>query len=131
MQSNPTYQDIVAEVRDFFVDRLRRLAEAGVRAEQVLLVPGFGFGKTADHNLELLARVAEFRSLARPLLLGISRKSFISRVLGGADESQRLAGGLAGSVWAAAQGVQVFRTHDVAATTQALRMLEAIRSHPQ
>ena len=127
MQQAPGYSDVVAEVRAFFADRLVAARAAGITAEQVVLDPGIGFGKTVGDNLGLIARLAEFKSLGRPLLLGVSRKSFLGKVLG-AEARARLPGGLACSVWAAREGVQIFRTHDVAATVQALRMLEAITS---
>lgn len=127
MQQAPSYTDVVEEVRAFFADRLGALKAAGVAAEQVVLDPGIGFGKTVGDNLDLIARLTEFKSLGRPLLLGVSRKSFLGKVLG-AEAHARLPAGLACSVWAAREGVRIFRTHDVAATVQALRMLEAITS---
>ena len=123
MQTNPVYTDVVREVKEFFERRLSRLQELGVHSEQVALDVGIGFGKTMEHNLQLLGGLRHFKTLNRPLLLGMSRKSFISRVTGGTD---RLAGGLAGTVLAAADGVQMFRTHDVATTVQALKMTGAI-----
>ncbi len=125
MQLAPRYHEVVGEVRRFFSERLDRLKEAGVTGDQVVLDPGIGFGKTLEHNLDLLARLAEFKGLARPLLLGVSRKSFIGKLLG-LEADQREAAGLACSVWAAAEGVQIFRTHDVAATVQGLRMFETL-----
>lgn len=125
MQRSPHYEDVVREVRAFFTGCLSQLGAAGVTPDQVVLDPGLGFGKTPEHNLDLLARVAELGSLGRPLLLGISRKSFLGRLLG-TEVAQRLPAGLAGTVWAAREGVQMFRTHDVAATVQALRMTEVI-----
>jgi dihydropteroate synthase len=124
MQLNPVYQDVVREVKEFFGERLGRLKAAGVALEQVMLDVGIGFGKTAEHNLQLLAALQSFTSLERPMLLGISRKSFIGKIAGGGNE--RLPGALACTVLAAAAGVQMFRAHDVAATVQALRMTEAI-----
>jgi len=125
MQQNPVYGDVVREVRDFFCDRLTRLKQAGVAPEQVLLDPGIGFGKTVEHNLQLLAGLRSFTSLGRPLLLGVSRKSFIAKVSGG-PEDERRSGALACMVLAAKAGVQLFRTHDVAETVRALRMAEAV-----
>lgn len=125
MQAWPDYRDVVDEVVGFLEDRLARVEESGVTPDQVVLDPGIGFGKSLDHNLSLLAHIDRFQSLARPLLLGVSRKSFLGRVLGVA-ETERLPGALACSVWAAARGVQLFRTHDVAPTVQALRTLEAV-----
>ncbi|HEX4646629.1 MAG TPA: dihydropteroate synthase [Verrucomicrobiae bacterium] len=121
MQSNPVYENVVGEVGEFFRERLGRLNALGVAADQVVLDPGIGFGKTREHNLQLLAGLSRFTKLERPLLLGISRKSF----LGGAAE-ERLPAALACAALAAEAGAQIFRTHDVAATKQALRMAEAI-----
>jgi dihydropteroate synthase len=124
MQANPTYTDVVREVGEFFADRLERLRQSGVADEQVALDVGIGFGKTVAHNLQLLAGLEHFTYLNRPMMLGVSRKSFISRVTG--TETDRLPGALAATAWAAAAGVKLFRTHDVAATARALRMIEAI-----
>lgn len=125
MQVRPEYRDVVDEVAGFLGNRLERVQECGVTPDQVVLDPGIGFGKSLDHNLSLLAHIDRLRSLARPVLLGVSRKSFLGRVLGVA-ETERLPGALACSVWAAARGVQLFRTHDVAPTVRALRTLEAV-----
>jgi dihydropteroate synthase len=125
MQVAPQYGDVVGEVKAFFATCLRQLAAAGVAPERVVLDPGIGFGKTLEHNLDLLARLAEFRTLDRPLLVGVSRKSFLGKLLG-ADVAHRLPGSLACTAWAAGQGVRLFRTHDVAATVQTLRMTGAI-----
>ena len=125
MQAAPQYEDVVSEVRSFFEDRLNRLAQAGVRAEQVALDVGIGFGKTLEHNLALLGALSSFQTLGRPLLLGVSRKSFIGQLTGAAT-ADRLAGSLAATVLAAADGVQLVRTHDVATTRQALQVAAAI-----
>ena len=107
---------------------LRVLARAGVRAEQVVLDVGIGFGKTPEHNLQLLAQLDSFRKWERPLLLGASRKSFIPRVTGDAPAADRLAGSLACACWGVGRGMDLVRTHDVAATRQAMRLTEAIRA---
>jgi len=125
MQEAPYYDDVVSEVRRFFDDRLNRLALAGVRAEQVVLDVGIGFGKTLEHNLELLGAISCFQSHGRPLLLGVSRKSLIGKLTGAATPD-RLAGSLAATVLALADGVQMVRTHDVAATRQALQVAERL-----
>jgi dihydropteroate synthase len=127
MQSNPVYEDVVKEVGDFFSERLVRLASAGVRQEQVILDVGIGFGKTPEHNLQLLAGQRRITNLGRPLMLGISRKSFISKLLGVSAE-ERLPAAVACTIMAFNSGVRMFRTHDVAATVQALRMAEAIEA---
>jgi dihydropteroate synthase len=125
MQVNPAYTDVVREVGEFFVERMRRLSDCGVRAEQVILDPGIGFGKTAEHNLQLLGAARSFARFQRPLLVGVSRKSFIGRVVG-AEPVARLPGALACACLAVAAGVQIVRAHDVAETVQAIRMTEAI-----
>jgi dihydropteroate synthase len=126
MQSAPTYQNVVAEVGAFFEDRLSRLEQSGVGREQVVLDVGLGFGKTVEHNLQLLAHLGSFTRWNRPLLLGASRKSFVAQVTGEAGVTDRLPGSLACACWGVQQGVSIVRTHDVAATRQALRVSEAI-----
>ena len=125
MQQAPRYTDVVAEVHEFFNERLNCLAAAGVRSEQVALDVGIGFGKSLEHNLSLLGALSSFQKLERPLLLGVSRKSFIGR-LTGAGAGDRLAGWIAATVLAVRDRVQMIRTHDVAATRQAVRVAEAI-----
>jgi len=127
MQVQPVSGDVVATVTDFFTDRLRRLADAGVAAEWVVLDPGIGFGKTAGQNLQLLAGLRGFTKFQRPLLLGVSRKSFIGKTVGAGLE-QRLPGSLACECWAVAHGAQIIRTHAVAETRQAIRMTEALQA---
>jgi dihydropteroate synthase len=128
MQSNPCYQDVVREVGAWFEDELGQLAAAGVRPAQVVLDPGFGFGKAVEHNLQLLANLSCFRSLQRPVLVGVSRKSFIGRLLG-AEVEARLPGSLAAAAWAVGAGAQLIRTHDVAATRQVVRLIEAVTAN--
>jgi dihydropteroate synthase len=125
MQKNPVYQDVVAEVEVFFQDNLDRLCSCGVAREQIILDPGIGFGKKIEHNLKLLGALGRFRHLDRPLLLGVSRKSFLGKVSGGQPE-HRLVAGLACASLAVASGVQLIRTHDVAETVQAIRTIESI-----
>ncbi|MBL9170983.1 MAG: dihydropteroate synthase [Verrucomicrobiales bacterium] len=128
MQGSPHYESVVNEVDQFFGERLDRLGACGLSRDQVILDPGIGFGKTVEHNLQLLVGVKRFAGWQRPLLLGVSRKSFIGKLTGAADPTHRLPGSLAGAVWGYLEGVQLFRVHDVAATRQALRMAEAIRA---
>jgi dihydropteroate synthase len=125
MQVNPVYTDVVREVGEFFSERIRRLSICGVGREQVILDPGIGFGKTVEHNLQLLGAARQLADLERPLLIGVSRKSFIGKLLA-ADLSARLPAALACVCLAVAAGVQMVRTHDVAETVQAIRMTEAI-----
>ncbi|MGB7749684.1 MAG: dihydropteroate synthase [Verrucomicrobiia bacterium] len=125
MQTNPVYMDVVREVGEFFDERLEKLNACGVAADQVVLDVGIGFGKTPGHNLQLLAALRSFTKWQRPLLLGVSRKSFIGKLLG-ADLAARLPASLACACLAVEDGVQIIRTHDVAETVQAVRMTEAV-----
>jgi dihydropteroate synthase len=127
MQQNPVYADVVREVGEFFAERLAKLSAAGVSFDQVVLDTGIGFGKTLEHNLQLLAGLKNFGRLQRPLLLGVSRKSFLGK-FSGAKLNERLPASLACATLARADGVQIIRTHDVAETVQAVRMAEAILS---
>ena len=125
MQTNPVYADVVREVGEFFGGRLEKLNASGVGSDRVVLDVGIGFGKTPGHNLQLLAGLRSFTKWQRPLLLGVSRKSFIGTLLG-ADVAERLPASLACACLAVAAGVQFIRTHDVAETVQAVRMTEAV-----
>ena len=121
MQQRPVYDDVVAEVADFLAGRLQVLHAAGVDDERIVLDPGIGFGKTVEHNLELLRRQPELLALGRPLLLGWSRKSTLGAVTGRAV-GERLAGSIAAALAAARQGAAILRVHDVAATVDALKV---------
>ena len=125
MQSHPTYGDVVREMEDFFEGRMVRLKAAGVSPEQVVFDVGIGFGKTMEHNLQLLAAARSFTRMGRPMLLGVSRKSFIGALLG-AGVTERLPASLACACLAIEAGVRIIRTHDVQETVQAVRMTEAI-----
>ncbi len=125
MQDDPRYEDVVDEVRAFLAGRVELAVAAGIAEERVWIDPGIGFGKTLEHNLELLRRLGELRELGRPLVVGTSRKSFIGRVDGSAVED-RIGGTIASSVLAAAEGADVLRVHDVAEMAQALRVAAAI-----
>jgi len=126
MQQNPVYGDVVAEVADFFSERLAKLNAFGIGAERVVLDIGIGFGKSLEHNLQLLGALNIFGKWDRPLLLGVSRKSFIGQVTAATDIADRLPGSLACACWGVEHGVSIIRTHDVKATRQAVRMTEAL-----
>jgi dihydropteroate synthase len=128
MQKRPRYVDVVGEVHDFFSARLRRLNDCGVGADRIILDPGIGFGKTVEHNLQLLGALRSFTKLQRPVLLGVSRKSFMSG-WSGAKVAEKLPAALACASLAVEAGVQVIRAHDVAETVRAVRMTEAILAH--
>jgi dihydropteroate synthase len=125
MQINPACEDIVRDVEQFFQERLEQLNAGGISSGQIVFDPGIGFGKTLEQNLALLANLASFTKLRRPLLLGVSRKSFMGKLLG-AEVNERLPASLACATLAVAAGVQFIRTHDVAETISAVRMAEAV-----
>jgi dihydropteroate synthase len=129
MQLAPHYDDVVREVSEFCGQRLKALVGCGLSAEQIVWDPGIGFGKTAEHNLEILSHVAEFRLLGRPVLIGHSRKGFLKRVLGRTVD-ERLFGTLGVTVALAAQGVDILRVHDVAATRDVLTAWETVLHWP-
>ncbi len=126
MQDEPRYRDVVDEVKDFLAQRLAACEQAGIRRDRILLDPGFGFGKTVSHNLQLLARLEEFARLKQPLVVGLSRKSMIGKLLG-LEVGERLPAGIALSVLAVERGAVLVRSHDVAATWQALQMQVALQ----
>jgi dihydropteroate synthase len=125
MQANPTYADVVTEVRDFLVARAQACIAAGVERDRIAIDPGFGFGKTVDHNLALLRRLAELAATGYPVLAGWSRKSSLGRITGRSAE-ERLAGSLAAALIAVQRGARIVRVHDVAATRDVLAVLAAV-----
>src|SRR5262249_48973018 len=128
MQQAPQYDDVVAEVARFPEEGWQAAADAGIPAERVAVDPGIGFGKTAEHNLELLARLNDFQRLGRPVCLGVSRKNFIGRLLG-RPVASRLAGSLAAECYAVARGdAQIVRVHDVAEACDAVHVIPAVRA---
>lgn len=126
MQKGPQYTDVVREVRDFLAAQLYQAMDAGLASESVVLDPGIGFGKTLDHNLQLLRGLPVLAALGQPLLVGVSRKAFIGKLLN-LTAGERLEGSLAAAVVAALNGANILRVHDVAETSRALRIADAIR----
>ena len=126
MQSSPRYDDVVADVRAFLAERMQIALAHGIVAERIWLDPGIGFGKTVDHNLELLARLDELLVLGRPLVVGTSRKSFLGAIANGRGPAERLPGTIATNVLALARGASVFRVHDVAELHDALVAAAAV-----
>jgi dihydropteroate synthase len=124
MQNNPQYVEVVADIERYLKQRRDVLLDSGIAAERVCVDPGIGFGKTHQHNLNLLARCGQFHSLGCTLLVGPSRKGFIAKLLGN-DQTARTAGTIGAALALARQGVQVIRVHDVTAIRQTLRMFEA------
>jgi dihydropteroate synthase len=125
MRRNPSYADVVSEVRAFLEERLAFAVGEGVREERVWLDPGIGFGKTAEHNLELLRRLDEIVAIGRPVVIGTSRKSFLGKLAGGRQPDERLPGTIATNVMALERGASVFRVHDVAPVADALAIAAA------
>ena len=125
MQENPTYDDVVDDVKSFLAERIEFATGEGIVEERIWVDPGIGFGKTAEHNLELLRRLGELRDLGRPIVVGASRKSFIGK-LTGRDVTDRVGGTIAANVLAAKAGAEVLRVHDVAEGRQALQVADAI-----
>ena len=125
MQDSPQYDDVTTAVRTFLADRVAACEAAGIARERLLIDPGFGFAKTLAHNLSLFRHMQALHDLHLPLLVGVSRKSMIGKVLG-REVDQRLAGSLALAALAVQQGAHILRVHDVAETVDVLRMLEAV-----
>ena len=125
MQQDPRYGDVVADVRRFLEERLRFAIDNGVRQERILLDPGIGFGKTIEHNLELLRRLPEIVAIGRPVVIGTSRKGFLGSLTGRAVPDERLAATVATNVIAYERGARVFRVHDVAPLVDALTVAAA------
>ena len=128
MQINPEYRDVLAEVSAFLMERVSSLEEAGVKRDRICIDPGFGFGKTLEHNLALLNNIDRLiRELGVPLLAGVSRKSMLGALTGKPVE-QRMAGSLAAMLAAVARGASIVRVHDVAETVDALKVWKAIEN---
>ncbi len=126
MQQDPRYTDVVAEVIEFLAGRIEAAQRAGIPRERIMVDPGFGFGKTIAHNLTLLDALGELRELGVPLLVGLSRKSMIGKILD-KPADQRLVGSITLAVIAAMHGADILRVHDVAETADAVAMLRALR----
>jgi len=142
MQARPHYENVVVEIKRFFEERLAFATRHHISEDRVILDPGIGFGKTLEHNLTILKHLADFLSLGRPLLVGVSRKSFIGRLLtpypyalspgsgegeGILPPEERLEGSLAAALWAVQEGAQGLRVHDVGSTQRAVRVWNGIQ----
>lgn len=125
MQNSPVYQDVTAEVLGFLRERMQACEHAGIPADRIVLDPGFGFAKTLAHNLRLLHELQSLQALARPVLVGVSRKSMLGAALGGAPVDRRLHAGLAAAVLSVERGARIIRTHDVGPTVEALALWQA------
>jgi len=128
MQDAPCYQDVTTEVLAFLQQRIADCVDAGIKRDNIILDPGFGFGKTLEQNYQLLADTPVFHQFGLPVLIGVSRKSMIGNLLH-CDETQRLAGSLACATAAATDGAQIFRVHDVRETADALAIVTQLAKH--
>ncbi|MDR1713743.1 MAG: dihydropteroate synthase [Coriobacteriales bacterium] len=126
MQQNPQYGDVVREVAAYLLEKASMLVDIGVAAERICIDPGPGFGKTFEHNRQLLRGTRVLANLGYPLMAAWSRKGFIGQLSGVEQPAQRMAGSAAAAVYAASQGARILRVHDVAPTAQALRILQAV-----
>ena len=126
MQDNPRYDDVTAEVRRFLTARVNAFVSAGVPRDQIVIDPGFGFGKTVAHNMQLLRELHSFTALGVPVLTGLSRKSSIGSITGRQDPQERVYGSVAAALIAAQNGATILRVHDVASTREALAVLAAV-----
>lgn len=126
MQKNPVYGDVIEDIQQFFQQRVDACERAGIPSEKIILDPGFGFGKTLAHNLEILRRFDEFKDLGCRLLAGLSRKSMIGAILNNRDIKGRTIGSVTGAIIAVQNGADIVRVHDVLATKDALLTLQAV-----
>ncbi|HET98313.1 MAG TPA: dihydropteroate synthase [Desulfurivibrio alkaliphilus] len=124
MQLNPHYDDVVGEIKQFLARRIEELSQQGVQRERLIIDPGLGFGKTLEHNLAILRNLAQFRTLGRPLLIGHSRKSFLTKLLGELAMEERDLPSAVVAALCALNGADIIRTHNVEATRQALRLAQ-------
>jgi dihydropteroate synthase len=128
MQQNPQYTDIINDILQFFKQRIHCCEQHGINKQRLILDPGFGFGKTLEHNYEVLAKLAQFKSLELPILAGISRKSMIGNLLN-REVDKRLAGSLTAAIFAVQQGAEIIRVHDVQESVDAINILKAVAQH--
>ena len=122
MQNNPTYENVLLDIFDYFENKIKFLKNNGIKDEQIIIDPGIGFGKTLEHNLEIISKISLFHSLGYPIMVGPSRKSFIGKIMGEKDNPQRLGGTIASVLYSYLQGIQLFRVHDIQETSEALKV---------
>lgn len=127
MQEKPEYEDVVEDVYLYLARKIQQANMAGIGNERLLVDPGFGFGKSLEHNLQLLAHLTRFKTLGLPLLVGMSRKSMIGALIGNAVPAERVQGSVAAAVIAAMQGAHILRVHDVKETADALKIVAAVK----
>jgi dihydropteroate synthase len=128
MQASPQYEDVITEVHDYLQQRIADCGRAGIAQSRIIIDPGIGFGKTLQHNLELLAHISAFEDLDCPILIGVSRKSMFGQLLN-REVSERIHGSVAVATAAALAGARIIRSHDVAATIDAIRVASELLAH--
>ncbi len=128
MQANPVYEALLPEIQDYLREGINMALDSGVDEQKIMLDPGIGFGKTLEHNLEILARLDEFKRIGRPVVIGVSRKSFIGRLLGNAPADQRLEGTAAAVAISVIKGADVVRVHDVKEMAKVVKVADAIKN---
>lgn len=128
MQENPEYKDVVREIKDFLTSRIDTYESKGIKPENIIIDPGIGFGKKLEHNLAIIRRLAEFKQLKKPILIGLSRKSMIGMILGGIPPEERLTGTIAFNTIALLNGASIIRVHDVKEGKQVCRIVEEYMS---
>ena len=128
MQNEPRYNHVLDDIKSFFTNRIESFLKSGGKEQNVIIDPGIGFGKTLEHNLQILNNISYFKVLGFPVLIGLSRKSFIAAIDQNVDTDHRLGGSIGGALSVAMQGVDIIRVHDVQETAQALRVFQAIES---
>lgn len=131
MQQNPVYDDVVGDIGSFLAGRVKAATAAGISRDRLVIDPGFGFGKTLAHNLEILARLEDLAAVGLPVMAGLSRKSMIGALLGDRPAGDRLHGSVAAAVIAAMKGARILRVHDVAATKDSLRVAVAVMNEEE
>ncbi|MCP5381277.1 MAG: dihydropteroate synthase [Kordiimonadaceae bacterium] len=125
MQENPVYENVLLDIYDYLESRINFCIQAGIHRNRIIIDPGIGFGKTVDHNLQIISNLALFHGLGVPILVGVSRKSFIGKIIGESKTENRLAGSLAAAMVCLEQGAQIIRVHDVTQTRQAIAILQS------
>jgi len=127
MQANPIYEALIPEITDYFRESIRLAVESGITEDKIIIDPGIGFGKTFDHNLEIIKNLREFTLLEKPLLVGVSRKAFIGKILGDAPVSERLEGSEAAAAISVLNGANIIRVHDVKEMKKVALVADAIK----
>jgi dihydropteroate synthase len=129
MQQDPYYDDVIDEIYNFLYAQAQKAIEAGIKAERIMIDPGIGFGKSIANNLNIIAKLNEFRNMGYPVMLGASRKSFIGHILDSAPASERLEGSLAAAVCGFLNGADILRVHDVKQTVKAVKIANRIKNY--